>query len=134
MISILFLFLFSSICFAEDIVYTYLLQKNDFPSGFTNLLKNGIKNDHQPSRKTRALAAPNTNYFLLYVSPRNNENNFFRGLEESNKIIKINEITIVTEYDGRLGGNVTYVDKKNIKKLPDDFHVNYANFKVEFST
>lgn len=123
-LSLAITFLVSSL-FAESIVY--LVYKNK-DSGLVSKSKGkGYEKSRQPIENTETLTSPNTNYYLLFVTPINGDGkNYFKGLEQSGQILRISETKIETVHNDQRGGDETHAITIEINPLPKDFYQDWT--------
>lgn len=96
----------------------------------SELRKKGRRDRPQPAQNTRELASPNTNYYLLIVTPAPGEEaETLKNDENTGKVMKISETRILGFPDGR-GGQIIRPVTKEFNPLPADFYVNWAEVKV----
>lgn len=67
---LLFLLLFPTLCFADTYFYRVSVQVKDIESAKTSVEPLESKDNGQPFSKTNVLKAPDTNYFLISLTPK----------------------------------------------------------------
>ena len=109
-------------CVFGEVSIVYLVYKETDTGVLEAANAKGRQGSGQPIQNTRILAVPNTNYYLLFVTPKNKEGEtFFNGLETARKILKISETKIETIHNDQTGGDETNVFHDEIAPLPEDW-------------
>lgn len=116
---------FTLICpnlFGEDVSIQYVVHIGKADAIFKSASKNyGHKNRHQPVQNTKELTAPNTNYYRLFVTPRNQiETNILKIKEADGTLLKISETRIV-RVNGQKGDEIK-AQTTEFNSLPADFY------------
>lgn len=115
------LFVFTASQAFAEITYQYLIFLNTLGISPAVLTAKGNKVEkNQPVKLTNFLIAPNTNYATLNITPDVGDKEFIDGL--GSKVLLISSLEIITETDGRTGGLITRVDRKDFNSLPNDFN------------
>jgi len=113
------------VCYSQE-SEVYLIYKDKLPISLDIVKAKGIKTiteaGGQPFRITHWVQAPNTNYFLISIVPRNQtEINFFTDLISNNYILPISAGNVVTKHT-RFGDRQIWEEMK-FNDLPDDFNI-----------
>ncbi len=134
---VIFLTLLFVCCSLKADTYTYLvymamlpnatdnidLPKGNKQAGFENMIDKGHSSNSQPFRITRVIDAPNPDYKLIVITPKNdNEKGWFNMAESKGYIQKISVERISNRYDHRIGGWVQEYEKEVFNQLPENFN------------
>lgn len=140
LIAVLALVFFSAAsALANETPVTYLIYRSSFTNGQINIVKAyGYSKNDQPVKITRIVQPPNTNYATITIATTTNmENTALQTLLSQGKIQPLTAVYLKSAYDGRIGGNVSWVEKEDCKSapgkyvcLPQDFNRDWTEVKI----
>lgn len=121
--SLVIFFLFVNPLFSNGMATTYLVYRSSFTNSQINAVKGyGYASNGQPAKITEFIQAPNTNYARITLSTRTDgENSAIQSLLSQGKIQALSSLYLKNEYDGRVGGNVSWVEIVDCKSNPIEF-------------
>lgn len=118
-----FAILSASSVLANGTPVTYLLWPSSFTAGQRDSARGyGYSRNAQPSKVTREFQPPNTNYVMITIATTSaSENAAVQSLIAQGKIQPLSSMRLMSAYDGRVGGNVSWVDSEDCKSAPGKY-------------
>lgn len=129
------LLLLSPHCLKAQASIVYLVFVQGDPGIVTATKDLGYKDTTQPIQQTGKLLAPNTNYYLLFITPASTaDDTLVKSYETLGKTIKISETKIETVHNDQRGGDEVRAFTQEINPLPADFYKNWLIPEVKISS